>query len=128
MKLSTPACSRSLPVLLVAFSTGIASLFAQANEPMHPILSISSNNGSSANSILSSWTETQYTNNFVPHWAPRNETEGFGAAVVSGDTGWSWSSSTPNQITSMPSGTVFPTTTSYLVQTQAVQVLSGKTV
>src|SRR4051812_504090 len=81
-------------------------------EPPHPILSISSNNGSSANGILSSWSESAYTNSFVPHWAPRNEAY-FGGAVVSGDTGWSWSSSTPNQITSTPSGTVFPTTTSY---------------
>src|SRR5580765_2378570 len=116
-----------LPVLLMLFEPG-AALFGQTNEPMHPILSISSNNGSSANSILSSWTEAQYTNNFVPHWAPRNDDYGFGAAVVSGDTGWSWSSSTPNQITSTPSGTIFPTTPNYVVKTQAVQVLSGKTV
>ena len=119
---------RALPVALFLLGASSVSLLGQANEPMHPILSIGSNNGSSANSILSTWTEAQYTNDFVPHWAPRNEDYGFGAAVVSGDTGWSWSSSTPNQITSTPSGTIFPTTTSYVVQTQAVQVLSGKTV
>src|SRR5689334_14780044 len=102
---------RALPILLVTLAVSAPYLDAQStNEPMHPILSISSNNGSSANGILSSWTEAQYTNNFVPHWAPRNEDYGFGAAVVSGDTGWSWSSSTPNQITSTPSGTIFPTT------------------
>jgi autotransporter-associated beta strand protein len=105
-----------------------AARLAAQTEPMHPVLSIGSNNGSSANSLLSSWTEAQYTNNFVPHWAPRNEDYGFGGAVVSGDTGWSWSSSTPNQITSTPSGTIFPTSTAYVVQTQAVQVLSGKTI
>src|ERR1043166_5136975 len=104
------------PALILA-----AALAAQAQtEPPHPILSISSNNGSSANGILGSWSESAYTNNFVPHWAPRNEDYGFGAAVVSGDTGWSWSASTPNQITSTPSGTIFPTTPSYLIKTQAV--------
>jgi autotransporter-associated beta strand protein len=102
-------------------------LTQSTNEPPHPILSISSNNGSTANTLLTTWTEAQYTNNFVPHWAPRNEDYGFGPAVVAGDTGWSWSSSTPNQITSTPSGTVFPTG-AYVTKTQAVQVLSGKTI
>src|SRR5262249_32986467 len=37
-------------------------------------------------------------------------------------------SSNPNQITSTPSGTIFPTTTAYLAQTQAVTTFSGHTV
>ncbi len=102
------------------------SLRAQT-EPPHPILTISGS-GSGAGTILSTWTEAQYTNNFVPHQSPRNDGYGFAPAVVPGDTGWSWSSSNPNQITSTPSGTVFPTTTSYVIQTQAVTVLSGNTV
>src|SRR5581483_1122847 len=48
--------------------------------------------------------------------------------VVSGDTGWSGSSSAPNQIVSTPSGTVFPTTTNYQAQTQAVTTFTGHTV
>ena len=43
--------------------------------------------------------------------------------MVSGDSGWSWSSSAPNQITSTPSGIVFPNTNAaYPVQTQVVTV------
>src|SRR6185369_640762 len=41
--------------------------------------------------------------------------------------GWSWSSSNPNQITSTPSGTVFPNG-SFTVLTQAVTVMNGNTV
>src|SRR5690242_5124432 len=126
MKVPYSSGGSVLAIVLTLFG-GIARILAQTNEPMHPILSISSNNGSSANSILSSWTEVQYTNDFVPHWAPRNESYGFGAAVVSGDTGWSWSAATPNQITSTPSGTVFPNP-NFTLQTAAVPVLSGKTV
>ena len=91
-------------------------------EPAHPILTISGS-GSGASTILSTWTESQYTNNFIPHLAPRNNAYGFAPAVVSGDTGWSWSASTPNQITSTPSGTVFPNANPvYPVLTQAVTV------
>src|ERR1043166_294139 len=115
--------SRHLCVFL-ALALGPAALA----EPPHPILSITSNSGSAANTVISTWTESQYTNFFTPRYAPRNEDYGFGAAVVSGDTGWSWSSSTPNQITSTPSGVVFPTTTSYTVQTQAVTTFTGSTV
>ena len=112
----------------LVFALAMVGTFAAAQtEPPHPILSISSNNGSSANTIINTWTESQYTNNFTPRYAPRNKDYGFGAAVVSGDTGWSWSSSTPNQITSTPSGTVFPTTTAYPIQTQAVTTFSGNT-
>jgi hypothetical protein len=100
---------------------------AQAQtEPPHPILSIPGS-GSGASTILSSWTEEQYTNNFTPRLAPRNDSYGFVPPVVAGDTGWSWSASNPNQITSIPSGTVFPNGT-YTVLTQAVTVMNGNTV
>jgi hypothetical protein len=93
-----------------------------ADDVPHPILSISGS-GSGASTVLSAWTESQYTNDFIPHSPPRNSAQGFAPAVVSGDTGWSWSSSTPNQITSTPSGTVFPNANpAYPVQTQAVTV------
>ncbi|TAK98315.1 MAG: hypothetical protein EPO07_12190 [Verrucomicrobia bacterium] len=104
---------------------GNSRLSAQA-EPPHPILTISGS-GSGASTILSSWTEDQYTNSFVPRLGPRNDDYGFCPAVVPGDTGWSWSFSSPNQITSTPSGTVFPNGT-YTVLTQAVTVMNGNTV
>ncbi len=108
----------------IVFSVGIgsASLFAQSNEPMHPILTISGS-GSGA-STVTNIAESAYTNNFIPHTPPRNDAQGFAPAVVSGDTGWTWSSSSPNQITSTPSGIVFPNTNSaaYPVRTQAVTV------
>lgn len=96
----------------------------------HPILSIPSNNGSAANTVLSTWTESQYTNDFTPRYAPRNNGYGFVPAVVSGDTGWSWSQNSPTQIVSTPSGTVFPATNTslYPVQTTNLLVISGDTV
>jgi hypothetical protein len=97
-----------------------------AAEPPHPILTISGS-GSGADTILSTYTEAQYTNYFVPHQPPRNDGYGFVPAVVYGDTGWSWSASNPNQIASTPSGTVFPNGT-YQSYTQAVTVFSGNTV
>lgn len=101
--------------------------FAQStNEPPHPILTISGS-GSGASTILSTWTETQYTNDFIPQQGPRNDADGFAPAVVSGDTGWSWSPSTPNQITSTPSGTIFPNS-NYPVHTTPIGVISGKTI
>jgi hypothetical protein len=114
-----------------AFLCGLMVLpaWAQAqstNEPPHPILTISGS-GSGASTVLSTYTESQYTNYFVPHQPPRNDGYGFVPAVVSGDTGWSWSASNPNQITSTPSGTVFPNVT-YTSYTQAVTVFSGNTV
>jgi len=94
---------------------------SRADDVMHPILPISGS-GSGANTVTNI-AESAYTNNFIPHSPPRNNSYGFVPAVVSGDTGWSWSSSTPNQITSTPSGTVFPNSNpSYPVQTQAVTV------
>src|SRR4051812_42422151 len=82
-------------------------LLRAQTEPPHPIMSISGS-GSGASTILSTYSESQYTNSFVPHQSPRNDSYGFVPPVVSGDTGWSWSTSNPNQITSTPSGTVFP--------------------
>ncbi|HEV2696227.1 MAG TPA: hypothetical protein VG347_25300, partial [Verrucomicrobiae bacterium] len=88
---------------------------------MHPILTISGS-GSGANTVTNI-AESAYTNNFIPHSPPRNSAQGFAPAVVAGDTGWSWSASTPNQITSTPSGIVFPNANAaYPVQTQAVTV------
>jgi hypothetical protein len=111
---------RSLPILLVLFGTG-ARLRAQT-EPMHPILTISGS-GSGA-STVTNIAESAYTNDFIPHTPPRNSAQGFVPAVVSGDTGWSWSASAPNQITSTPSGIIFPNADSatYPVRTQAVSV------
>jgi hypothetical protein len=112
------------------FCVALLSLSAPAllnsQEPPHPILTISGS-GSGASTILSTFTEIQYTNNFVPHQPPRNDGYSFAPAVVAGDSGWSWSASNPNQITSTPSGTVFPNG-SYSSLTQAVTVFSGKTV
>jgi hypothetical protein len=113
--------------LIIAFVCGMlfpyqAIRVSAQVEPPHPILTISGS-GSGASTVLSTWTESQYTNNFVPHLAPRNSAYGFAPAVVPGDTGWSWSASTPNQITSTPSGTVFPNANpAYPVITQAVTV------
>ena len=102
---------------------GCAPLFlmAQSGEPLHPILTISGS-GSGA-STVTNIAESTYTNNFTPRTPPRNSAQGFAPAIVSGDTGWSWSSSTPNQIKSTPSGIVFPNSNpAYPVQTQAVTV------
>ena len=115
----------------VIFLCVLAVLPTRAADSLaHPILSIPSNNGSAANTVLSTWTEAQYTNSFTPRFGPRNAGYGFGAAVVAGDTGWSWSSSSPTQIVSTPSGTVFPNpnTAQYPIQTQAVTVFTGDTV
>ncbi|HXU77086.1 MAG TPA: hypothetical protein VN794_10980, partial [Methylomirabilota bacterium] len=114
-------------MLVGALLLAAAGLSAQTNEPPHPILSISGS-GSGADTVLGSWTENQYTNNFIPHQSPRNDDYGFVPPVVAGDTGWSWNASAPNQLTSTPSGTVFPTAPGYPIQTQAVTVLSGNTV
>jgi len=111
---------RLIAVLLACLS--VLGVQAQS-EPPHPILPIPGS-GSGASTVLSSWTEEQYTNNFTPRLAPRNDDYGFVPPVVSGDTGWSWSSSNPNQITSTPSGTIFPNpnTAVYPILTQAVTV------
>jgi hypothetical protein len=115
------ACAGTICLL-----SAVGSLLLAQTEPPHPILSIPGS-GSGAGTILSSWTESQYTNNFTPRLGPRNDDYGFCPPVVSGDTGWSWSSANPNQITSTPSGTVFPNG-SYTVLTQAVTVMNGNTV
>jgi len=119
-------CRGNLPLFCLVLLPFLAIETVNAQEPPHPILSITGS-GSGASTILSSYTESQYTNNFVPHQSPRNDGYGFAPAVVTGDSGWSWSASNPNQITSTPSGTVFPNG-SYSSLTQAVTVFSGKTV
>ena len=108
-------------VCLLALAQILPAVAQSTNEPAHPILTISGS--SSGASSVTNIAESAYTNNFVPHTPPRGSAQGFAPAVVSGDTGWSWSTSTPNQITSTPSGIVFPSTNSaYPVQTQAVTV------
>lgn len=111
----------AMSVLLALFGASNERLWAQT-EPMHPILTISGS-GSGA-STVTNIPESSYTNEFIPHTPPRNEGDGFAPAVVPGDSGWSWSSSTPNQITSTPSGTIFPNPdlVSYPIRTQAVSV------
>src|SRR5258706_16084206 len=97
--------------------TGAGQGSAQS-EPPHPILNISGS-GSGAGAVTNI-AESAYTNGFVPRSPPRNNSYGFVPAVVAGDTGWSWSSSAPNQITSTPGGIVFPNTNTalYPVRTQ----------
>src|ERR1043165_1106999 len=98
-----------------------ACLSSVGAEPPHPILTISGS-GSGANTVTNI-SESTYTNNFIPRTPPRNDGYGFVPEVVAGDTSWSWSPSTPNQITSMPSGTIFPNANpAYPVLTQAVTV------
>src|SRR5580698_9453529 len=79
-----------------------------------------------ADTILSKYTERQFLD-FVPRQAPRSDDVGFAPMVVQGDKNWFWNPSSPNQITSMPGGTVFPND-QYEIKTQDVEVLSGKTV
>ncbi|HXF09419.1 MAG TPA: hypothetical protein VN625_01455, partial [Desulfuromonadaceae bacterium] len=119
---------KPLAIAIVVAVLASPVLFAADDLP-HPILSISSNSGSSANTLLSTYSESVYTNLFTPRYGPRNENYGFGGAVVSGDTGWSWSKSNPTNITSTPSGTVFPNTNLvlYPIKTQAVSTFSGRT-
>jgi autotransporter-associated beta strand protein len=116
-------CSGALAGCLM-LSLAVKTPAQSPAEPAHPILTISGS-GSGASTILSTYTEAQYTNSFVPQQGPRDDL--FADNVVPNDTGWSWSTSAPNQVTSTPSGVVFPTS-SYQVKTQAVLVLSGKTI
>ncbi len=114
--------------LLISLALGGVSV-AQA-EPPHPILAIPnvSNSTTLANNILNSWTETNYVAKFVPRQAPRRDGTAFAAAVVAGDTSWSWSASAPDQITSKPSNKVFPGAAGYTQLTQTVTVLDGSSV
>src|SRR6185369_9475343 len=108
---------------LVAVISALLTFQLHAGDSLpHPILTISGS-GSGA-STVTNIAESAYTNNFIPHTPPRNNADNFAPAVVAGDTGWSWSSSTPNQLKSTPSGTIFPNTNSaqYPVRTQAVTV------
>ncbi|MCU0794207.1 MAG: hypothetical protein MUE42_15465 [Opitutaceae bacterium] len=93
-----------------------------AAEPPHPILPITGS-GSGAADLINTYTEAQMLQ-FVPTQAPR-QANPFAPPVASGDTGWSWSASNPNQIRGVPSGRVFPNSS---VRYQSVTVLSGKTV
>ena len=95
------------------------------SEPPHPILNIP-DAGVGADIIMNSWTESQYTNSFVPRQAPRTPSL-FAPSVIPGDTGWTWSMSSPNQLISTPSQTIFPNT-NYPLHTASVSVLSGKTI
>ena len=63
----------------------LLALSVWADDVMHPILSISGS-GSGANTVTNI-AESDYTNNFIPHSPPRNNSYGFVPAVVSGDTG-----------------------------------------
>src|SRR5947208_1949312 len=47
-------------------------LLCAQTEPPHPILTITGS-GSGASTVLSTYTESQYTNYFVPHQPPRND-------------------------------------------------------
>ena len=107
--------------LLVLNGMTFPILEAQSTpEPMHPVLSFYYGSGSGA-STITNVSESYYTNSFIPHNPPRSEAHA--PAVVAGDTGWSWSSSSPTQIVSTPSGIVFPNNNAaYPVQTQAVTV------
>lgn len=107
---------------MVATVCALSLFRLRADDVPHPILSISGS-GSGAGSVLNI-SESDYTNDFIPHGPPRNNSYGFVPPVVPGDSGWSWSASAPNQLTSTPSGTVFPNpdTATYPIQTQAVTV------
>ena len=129
---TTQALDYARTYKIVAFAQGNFNAPSLSNialviEPPHPVLTIpiSSSSINDANTILSSWTEPVYLDSFIPKQAPRNKF--FVPMIVPGDLTWDWDPSTPNQLTSQPSGTVFPNG-SYVIQTQTVSVLSGTTV
>jgi hypothetical protein len=123
MKLQLRSLINSTAFCIVALFT-LARVVA---EPPHPVLPLSgTTNTAAADAILSNYSESAYINNFVPKHAPRHGNYGFVPAVISGDTGWSWSISDPTRLRSTPSGTMFPRTTG--LNTQSVTVLSGKTI
>lgn len=111
------AAGRMLGLLLCVFAR------STAHEPSHPILTISGS-GSGADDLLNDYTEEQFLQ-FVPLQAPRDQS--FLATVVSGDTGWSWSNTAPNQLLSTPSNTVFPTTDPAYPEFAESVVVFGKT-
>ncbi len=118
--------NRSIVAGVFVFSTG---LVVQA-DVAHPILAIPNvdNSIAKANTILSTWAEADYVASFIPTQAPRRDDAHFTDPVVSGDTSWSWSVSSPNQLTSKPSNTVFPGAAGYVQKTQTVTVLDGSSV
>src|SRR5438094_7937921 len=93
-------------ILLAANVGWLLAATLVAQEPPHPILNISGS-GSGADTVTNI-SESTYTNNFTPRQPPRNDSYGFAPEVVAGDTDWSWSSSSPTQIVSLPSGIIFP--------------------
>ena len=117
----TPTATAAAPLAMESFTASTAD----PSEPPHPFIATNWSS-TSAEAILAAYTETQYLE-YVPKQAPRHWDSGFGAAVVPGDTSWSWDAAAPNQVKSMPSGTVFPNA-AYPIQYAAVPVLSGKTV
>ena len=120
-----PCPGTRLLVLSALTLLGAGQLLA---EPPHPVLTISTSaNYTAANTILSTWTESEYIEKFTPKHAPRDARESQAPLIVPGDTSWSWNISNPDKITSMPSGTVFPNS-NYTVSYANVNVLSGKTV
>jgi hypothetical protein len=65
-------CRGNFQLFCVALLSLSAPGLLNAQEPPHPILTISGS-GSGASTILSTYTESQYTNNFIPHQSPRND-------------------------------------------------------
>ncbi len=120
---------RSLPKIPVLLITAWGTLAAPA-EPAHPVLSIPnvSNSAATANNILGAWTESYYTQHFIPRQSPRDDYSGMVPAVVAGDTSWSWSDTAPDVITSKPSNKVFPGAAGYTLFYQSVAVLDGTSV
>jgi hypothetical protein len=117
---------RSLPLLGVFVGFWWASsVLAQTTEPAHPILEIPGA-GSEAPGILSGYTEDQFVR-FAPEWGARGKGYGFVPAVVPNDTSWSWSVDAPDVLTSLPSGTVFPSANTPPLY-EPLAVLSGKTI
>src|SRR5688572_32793407 len=89
---------------VVVFLCAAGAVHAQ--EPAHPIMPVPGT-GTGADGVLSTYTEPQFLQ-FVPMGPPRGANYGFVPGVVSGDTGWTWSASSPNTLTGSPSGVVFP--------------------
>ncbi len=109
-------------VSLIALTT-----FSSA-QVTHPVLTgnFGYGNNAAAQAIINANSDSAYVSNFVPLGPPRDPVDV--PSPVPGDTGWSWSATTPNQITSTPSGQVFPNNATYPEYTESLQVLSGNTI
>ena len=125
ISVSFPARTAFLALVACAASSTVAP----AQTVVHPIRTQDFGKGqaSQAQTILNNYPdENVYVTDFVPTGPPRD-----GADVpspVPGDTSWSWSVANPNQITSLPSGQVFPNNATYPEQFESLQVLSGQTI